>query len=132
MKARYHGHRDSNHIPIARALERAGYSVQDVSGAAGFVDLVASGGDARTVVIEIKRRDGDITAEQMRFLALWRGFAAVVDNEEQALNVMRDPKAYALTSAQKTRLLLLAVQTERTKSQKVRYGVFLEALEENK
>ena len=132
MKARYHGHRDRNHTAIANALKSAGYSVQDTSGAAGFVDLVASGGDARTVVIEVKRRDGDISASQMKRLATWRGYAAVVDNEEQALAVMREPRTHALTSAQKTRLLLLAVQTERTKSQKVRYGVFLEALEGTK
>lgn len=132
MRARAHGHRDKNHNEIMNALKRAGYSVADTSAAAGFVDLVVSNRWQETIILEVKRRSGDITAAALQFLGLWNGYAAVVENVNEALDVAESPKRFALTAAQKDALCALAIRTEQTQSKRVRYGVLKQCLEENK
>lgn len=130
MKARYHGHRDKNHLSIARALERAGYSVQDTSGVAGFVDMIVSASPERTGILEVKRPDrGRITAASLETLATWRGHAALIATEEQALAFMRDPKHNGLTERQRGKMMLLAKQMRQKDQKELAFSVFLKAME---
>ena len=131
MKARYHGHRDKNHLPIARALERAGYSVQDTSGVAGFVDMIVSATPDRTAIIEVKRADrGRITIRTLETLAQWRGYAALLATEEQALAFMANPKRHAITDRQRGKMLLLARQMSQQGQTELTWNVFQKAMEE--
>jgi hypothetical protein len=69
----YRGHHDRNHGELAKVFEDLGCSVADTSAAGfGFPDIVL-GLIGQTHLIEIKDKDGQLSASQKRFMRDWRG-----------------------------------------------------------
>ncbi|HEX8030303.1 MAG TPA: hypothetical protein VF491_17635 [Vicinamibacterales bacterium] len=83
--ARYAYHRlDANHQEIREAYEAVGATVESC----GPLDLVV-GYQGRTFLVEVKTRKGKTrSAKQARFLAKWKGQAAIVRSPEEALQVI--------------------------------------------
>lgn len=72
-KFAYRGHHDANHGELAKVFESLGCSVADTSAAGfGFPDIVL-GLIGQTHLVEVKDKDGQLSASQKRFLRDWRG-----------------------------------------------------------
>lgn len=110
--AKKYGHLDGNHKQIADALRRAGYSVGETSACQNLTDLIVTGGNNSTCLMEIKTEDKDAKfyISQIEFIARWKGYVVFVTSQEQALSVMRSLDLYALTAKQKQRLLQFATR----------------------
>jgi hypothetical protein len=71
---RRYGHRDENHTPIQRALERLGVSVLDLSPLGNDAPDMLCGFRAFDQLLEIKRDHRSKLSEgQVRFHRTWRG-----------------------------------------------------------
>lgn len=81
---------DANHSAVVAALRSIGASVADTSGVGrGFPDLVA-GFRGRNWLLEVKDGDKppsarDLTPDQIKFKAGWRGHWAVVLSPQDAI-----------------------------------------------
>ena len=79
--ARYSYHRlDANHDDVREALEARGATVESI----GPLDLIV-GHAGRTYLIEVKTAKGKLRPKQEKFLARWKGHAAVVRTPDEAL-----------------------------------------------
>lgn len=84
---------DGNHIEIMQALQGCGYSVQSLASVGlGCPDLLV-GRNGCNWLLEIKDpaqkpSDRELTKDQKRWHAMWRGQKAVVETVEQALAVV--------------------------------------------
>ena len=90
------GKRDKAHAPIASALEKLGYVVADLGGAAGGVpDLAARWprwDSGRWEWLEVKSPDGELTPAQVKLHTAWamKGIKVhVVRTLDEALGVLR-------------------------------------------
>lgn len=81
---RHNPKRDANEPEIVRALESIGC---DVTRLDKPVDLVV-GYRGRTVLLEVKTKDGKLTEDQKKFFQLFRGEAYIVRTPERAIEVM--------------------------------------------
>jgi len=110
-RAKKQGHIDANHNKLKRVAERF-YSVFDTSGSAYCVDLIISGGNAKTIAIEIKteEKNASFTLGQIYTMALWKGYVAFVSNENEMLAVMNHPDKHCLSRQQKDKLLTFVEQ----------------------
>jgi hypothetical protein len=90
------GKRDASHAKIRHALERLGYLIADLGGAAGGVADLAVLARQRTGEwrwLEIKSPKGTLTAEQKKLHAHWLAKGVkihVVRSVEDALRVVRN------------------------------------------
>lgn len=85
---RRRGHRgrvDANQREIADALREAGVSVCVLSGEGDGVPDLLCATHEKTWLIEVKTNSGDLTNEQTRFFATWRGEIQLVRTIEDAL-----------------------------------------------
>jgi hypothetical protein len=80
------GHHDGNHAELAQVFEGWGCSVADTSAAGfGFPDIVL-GLIGETHLVEVKDKDGRLSASQQRFLRDWRGgHVAIVQTLDEAI-----------------------------------------------
>ena len=106
-------HLDANHKPIVNALKQIGCSVGE-SDAVGksFPDLVVSLNPNKTVLIEVKQPDGQLSITQLRFLAEWKGYSAFASTELEAINAVRFPEAFALSERDKLKILQIVLRYE--------------------
>lgn len=89
--------KDANHTEIVHALERAGYTVEDLSAVGGGCPDLLVGAAGRNVLLEIKnpkRKGGknnnaNTLERQKAWRTCWNGEVHVVETVDQALNVMR-------------------------------------------
>lgn len=85
--ARYAYHQlDSNHKAIVEALEAGGCSVEPLGRP---VDLVV-GKNGRTYLVEVKTAKGKLRPSQEKFLAGWKGHAAVLRSIEDVQQFLRE------------------------------------------
>lgn len=83
---------DKNQQEIAEALRAAGCGVCILSGAGdGIPDLLCANFD-RTWLVEVKAKDGNLTADQVRFSSSWPGEIQLVRTVEDALSTIRKRK----------------------------------------
>ncbi len=76
---------DNNHAAIVRQLRQAGASVWDTSRfGQGAPDLVVSWG-SRVYLVEVKSKDGTLTADEADWHAAWKGPVHIVRSIEEAL-----------------------------------------------
>ena len=113
MRARKFGNIDSNHLEIANALRKAGYSVGEVSAAANFVDLVVADILGMTVLLEIKTETGKFYLSQLETIGNWKGNVCFVNSAEDALEKLKTHKF--LTNLEKEKILRFAYR-QRLKS----------------
>lgn len=86
MKMR--GRIDSNQREIVVALRKAGCGVQILASVGnGCPDLVAARA-GKTVMLECKSRDGELTDDQERWHSRWPGAIAIVRTPAEALRAM--------------------------------------------
>lgn len=96
----HRAHKDRNHGEIVGDLEAIGCKVMDISGAGGALDLLTFLRDP--VLLEIKVEvDAVILITQLETMANWPGFVGYVKNSEQAINAVREPRAYCWKKADK-------------------------------
>lgn len=83
---------DQNQREIADALRAAGVGVCILSGAGdGIPDLLCANFE-RTWLVEVKTKDGSLTADQTRFSATWPGEIQLVRTVDDALSTIRKRK----------------------------------------
>ncbi len=88
--------RDRNHAEIAQAFEGLGCSVFDASAVGdGFPDLVV-GVMRLNLLVEVKDAKGDITEDQVKFMADWRGSVVIVRNVDDVVQVVNEARAMAV------------------------------------
>ena len=91
---RKHGKIDANHAEIVSVLRKAGYSVLSLAAVGkGCPDILVGRSESANILLEIK--DGskppskrNLTKDQRRFFATWKGQVAVVKSPEEALDAM--------------------------------------------
>ncbi len=73
---------DRNHLEVALALRKMGYSVFSLAACGrGCPDILASK-HGRNYLVEVKSEKGKLTPAQVKFHESWRGFINVVRSLE--------------------------------------------------
>jgi hypothetical protein len=89
--------KDRNHNDIADIFAAAGASVHDTSRLGeNFPDMVI-GICGFNILVEVKRADlppsqSKLTEGQFKFFDTWKGWTAVVRNDQDALNIIKQAK----------------------------------------
>lgn len=94
--------RDVNHDEIRLVFEGQGCSVQTLHRVGGGVpDLLVGipGSPALNLLVEVKRGDdgpkhGELNEEQVAWFGRWRGQAAVIHNELEAIALLKAARAW--------------------------------------
>lgn len=81
-------HLDSNHQAIVDALEAAGVSVEFIQSAKGGLPDLLCGHQRRNTLLEVKSRDGELNAAQVKWHRNWRGQVTVVRTPLEALRAI--------------------------------------------
>lgn len=124
---------DRNHKEISDALQKAGYSVGEVSASGGFCDLVCARYPDRTVLFEAKMLDANIYLSQLEFASKWLGYFCFVDTAEQALQAMDDPDSYCLSTSDKEWIAGYVIRRgQEYKDNKMKFSAFKKAFEARK
>jgi hypothetical protein len=82
-RLRHDAKRDENELPIVRALEACGFTVQRLAGQ-GMPDLMV-GGRGRVWCLEVKMPGKVLNPLQREWVANWRGHYAIVHDAREAL-----------------------------------------------
>lgn len=110
MRSRAFGKKDKNHATICNIFRRYGYNVAETTAQGSFVDAVITTGEATTTVVEIKRREKNISLPQLEFLSNWAGLSAIVCDEETACRLAENPKAVCFSKSDKEFLTAFCVK----------------------
>lgn len=78
--------KDANQNEIVKGLRKIGASVEVIN-KKGFTDLVV-GWRGVNYLMEVKTEDGELTDDQVKWHAEWRGQKAIVRTLGQAFNVI--------------------------------------------
>lgn len=89
MRSHLPHRKDANHGEIKRALEMAGYSVQELHAVGnGVPDLLAAKlGD--TFLVEIKTAKGKLNKAQVDFIAGWKGRVEILTSVDDVIALER-------------------------------------------
>jgi hypothetical protein len=88
---RFHARTDANHQKIIDAFRQLGCTVKSTHQLGnGFPDLIV-GIDYKTHLVEVKDQKGELTADQVAFIDLWRGSPVqVIRNVEGVVRFVND------------------------------------------
>ena len=85
---RYGNQRDANEHEIIRVLEQAGCTVIKLDTPVDLAVGRCTPRGPRTFFLEVKTEKGKLTPDQVEFFDTWKGHAAIVRNEDEALKAI--------------------------------------------
>ena len=85
---KYAARSDANQAAIVEALRKAGASVRSIHRLGqGIPDLLV-GYRGANYLLEVKSEGGELTPDELQFHETWRGCAAIVYDEREALRAI--------------------------------------------